>query len=80
MIVNGYKPLNDWYVLGAICFSMFFIGLIASQIFNPLPRHVREVQLELHNCQRETEQTCSIMVMPDGSQAEVYLLYSRYVK
>lgn len=80
MIVNGYKPINDWYVLGAICLGMMFLGFIASQVMDPLPRQVREIMIEIHKCQRQTEQVCSIMVMPNGAEAEVYLLYSQHVK
>lgn len=80
MIVNGYKPLNDWYVLGAICFMMFFMGFIASQVVDPLPRQVQEIMVEVNNCQRETGQVCSIMVMPNEAEAAVYLLYSQHVK
>jgi hypothetical protein len=41
---------------------------------------VMEIMTELTRCQRETQQTCAIMVMPANSQAEVYLLYSQHVK
>ena len=80
MIVNGYKPLSDWYVLGAICLVMAFIGFIASQVLDPLPRPVVEIMTELTRCHRETGQTCYIIVMPNDSEAQVYLLYSQYVK
>lgn len=80
MIVNGYKPLSDWYVLGVICLVMFAIGFIASSAIDPLPRQVEEIMVEISRCHLQTQEICSIMVMPDSSEAEVYLLYSRYVK
>jgi len=80
VIVNGYKPLSDWYVLGAICFVMLFIGFILAQVLDPMPRHVQEILVEMSRCQLETQEQCSIMVMPDSAQAEVYLLYSEHVK
>ena len=80
MTVNGYKPLNDWYVLGAICFGMMFIGAIVGQILDPLPREIQAVRIELMNCHRETQEVCSLVTMPNSSHAEVYLLYSQYVK
>jgi hypothetical protein len=78
--VNGYKPLSDWYVLGGICFLSMFIGFIGAQFANPIPNQVREVMVEVMRCHRETGEICSIMVMPNSSEAEVYLLYSQYVK
>jgi hypothetical protein len=80
VIVNGYKPLSDWYVLGAICLSMMFIGFILGQVFDPLPRKILEVRAELMRCHRETQEVCSLVTMPESSHAEVYLLYSQYVK
>ena len=80
MIVNGYKPLNDWWVLAAICFGMFFIGYIASQVLDPVPRAIREIMSEVSKCQIDTNEQCSVIAMPDSSHAEVYLLYSQYVK
>jgi hypothetical protein len=78
--INGYKPLSDWYVLGGICFVMLFVGFMASQILDPIPRTVMEIMTEMTRCHRETQQSCAIMVMPVESQAEVYLLYSQHVK
>lgn len=80
MIVNGYKPLSDWYVLGAICFVMLFIGFILAQVLDPMPQHVQEIIVEMSRCQLETQEQCSIMVMPDSAHAAVYLLYSQHVK
>lgn len=80
MIVNGYKPLNDWYVLGAICVVMMFIGFILGQVFDPLPREIQAVRVELMKCHRETKEVCSLVTMPASSFNEVYLLYSQYVK
>jgi hypothetical protein len=80
VIVNGYKPLSDWYVLGAICFVMMLIGMILGQVLNPLPREIQEVRVELMRCHRETQEVCSLVTMPASSHAAVYLLYSQYVK
>lgn len=80
MKINGYKPLEDWYVLGAICLMMFFIGFIASRVFDPMPRNANEIMVEVSRCHFETGERCSIMVMPDSSKQDVYLLYSRHVK
>jgi len=80
MVINGYKPLNDWYVLAAICFGSMFIGGIISQVVDPLPRQLQEVRIQLMHCYRETQEVCSLVTMPNSSHAEVYLLYSTYVK
>lgn len=80
MIINGYKPLDDWKILVAICFIMLFIGFMASQIMNPVPRQIQEVHRELVKCHLDTNEVCSIMVMPDIAHDEIYLLYSKYVK
>ena len=80
MILNGYKPLDDWWVLAAVCFAMFLIGFIASQILNPLPETVREIMAEITRCHRDTQEVCSVIAMPDSSHTEVHMLYSTYVK
>jgi len=80
VIINGYKPLNDWWVLAAICVVMFLFGVLASQILNPLPETVREIMAEITRCHRDTQEVCSVIAMPDSSHAEVYLLYSMHVK
>jgi hypothetical protein len=59
---------------------MVFIGLILGQVLDPLPREIQEVRLELMRCNRETQEVCSLVTMPASSHAEVYLLYSQYVK
>lgn len=80
MIVNGYKPLDDWWVLAAICLSMMLIGAIVSQLLDPLPENMRIVQDELMKCHQETQEVCSLVTMPASSFNEVQLLYSKYVK
>jgi len=80
VIINGYKPLNDWYALLAICMVMIFFGYLGTQVLDPLPRNIQEIRTELMNCFRETKEICSLVVMPNSSHTEVYLLYSTYVK
>jgi len=78
--VNGYKPPSDWYLLGALCLVMGFIGFLLALVMNPVPTRIQEIRAEMVRCHLDTQEICSVIVMPNPSHDEVYLLYSHYVK
>lgn len=63
-------------VLVAVALAFFFIGFMSQPFMN----NTVEFQIELMNCQIETQEDCSFVAMPNSAYTHIQFLYASHVK